>query len=152
MRAAEWGLPPASKHQSGAHGPAPASECGKKRECSRTRSRKEHRRKPEIMTNRILSMVKPLALSIFAVALLTLAQGVARADEVFIAGFTNGCFGALCAPGAAAASGGPGFSQRTLPRAAGKRRPPRGRRPTAPAPSAPTLPLGRTSTTWDQSA
>src|ERR1044072_19546 len=105
MRAAEWGLPPASKHQSGAHGPAPASECGKKRECSRTRSRKEHRRKPEIMTNRILSMVKPLALSIFAVALLTLAQGVARAGEGFIAGFTNGCFGALCAPGATATSG-----------------------------------------------
>ncbi|MDQ3742955.1 MAG: PEP-CTERM sorting domain-containing protein [Acidobacteriota bacterium] len=42
------------------------------------------------MTNRILSMVKPLALSIFAVALLTLAQGVARADEVTISGSTTG--------------------------------------------------------------
>jgi hypothetical protein len=34
------------------------------------------------MTNRILSTVKPLALSIFAVALFTLAQGVARADTI----------------------------------------------------------------------
>jgi hypothetical protein len=66
------------------------------------------------MTNRILSMVKPLALSIFAVALLTLAQGVARADEVYLAGFTNGCFGALCAPGATATSGGLTFSNSTF--------------------------------------
>jgi hypothetical protein len=66
------------------------------------------------MTNRILSMVKPLALSIFAVALFTLAQGVARADEVFIAGFTNGCFGAACAPGAPATSGGLTFSNSTF--------------------------------------
>jgi hypothetical protein len=34
------------------------------------------------MTNRILSTVKPLALGIFAVALFTLAQGVARADTI----------------------------------------------------------------------
>jgi hypothetical protein len=45
-------------------------------------------------------MVKPLALSIFAIAILALAQGEARADEVFIAGGTNGCFGAGCTPGA----------------------------------------------------
>ncbi|PYS83576.1 MAG: hypothetical protein DMF67_08680 [Acidobacteria bacterium] len=42
------------------------------------------------MTNRILSMVKPLALSIFAIALFTLAQGEARADEVTISGSTTG--------------------------------------------------------------
>jgi hypothetical protein len=42
------------------------------------------------MTNRILSMVKPLALSIFAIALFTLAQGVARADEVTVSGSTTG--------------------------------------------------------------
>src|SRR5437588_11887189 len=42
------------------------------------------------MTNRILSMVKPLALSIFAIALFTLAQGEARADEVKISGSTTG--------------------------------------------------------------
>ena len=66
------------------------------------------------MTNRILAMVKPLALSLFAVAFFTLAQGVARADEVFIAGFTNGCFGAACAPGATATSGGLTFSNSTF--------------------------------------
>ena len=42
------------------------------------------------MTNRIFSMVKPLALSIFAIALFTLAQGIARADEVTISGSTTG--------------------------------------------------------------
>src|SRR5689334_9653 len=66
------------------------------------------------MTNRILSTVKPLALGIFAVALFTLAQGVARADEVYLAGFTNGCFGAACAPGATATSGGLTFSNSTF--------------------------------------
>jgi len=45
-----------------------------------------------MMTNRILAMVKPLALSLFAVAFFTLAQGVARADEVTIAGSTSGAF------------------------------------------------------------
>src|SRR5918911_1948039 len=34
------------------------------------------------MTNRILSTVKPLALGLFAVALFTFAQGVARADTI----------------------------------------------------------------------
>ena len=52
------------------------------------------------MTKQILAMVKPLALGIFAIAFLALAQGEARADEVFIAGNTNGCFGAGCTPGA----------------------------------------------------
>ena len=42
------------------------------------------------MTNRILALVKPLVLSIFAVALFTLAQGEARADEVTITGSTTG--------------------------------------------------------------
>lgn len=66
------------------------------------------------MTNRILSTLKPLALSVFAVALFTVAQGVARADEVYLAGFTNGCFGAACAPGATATSGGLTFSNSTF--------------------------------------
>jgi len=59
-------------------------------------------------------MVKPLALGVFAFAFFTLAQGVARADEVFIAGFTNGCFGAACAPGASATSGGLTYSNSTF--------------------------------------
>jgi hypothetical protein len=66
------------------------------------------------MTNRILAMVKPLALGIFAIAFFALAQGEARADEVFVAGFTNGCFGASCAPGSAATSGGLSFSNSTF--------------------------------------
>src|SRR5215203_5722577 len=66
------------------------------------------------MTNRLLAMVKPFALSIFAVAFIALAQGVARADEVFIAGFTNGCFGAACAPGASATMLGLTYSNSTF--------------------------------------
>lgn len=66
------------------------------------------------MTTRILAMVKPLALSIFAIAFLALAQGQVRADEVYIAGFTNGCFGAGCAPGASGTSGGLTFSNSTF--------------------------------------
>ena len=66
------------------------------------------------MTNRILALVKPLVLSVFALAFFALAQGVARADEVFIAGFTNGCFGVACAPGASATSGGLTYSNSTF--------------------------------------
>lgn len=66
------------------------------------------------MTNRILALVKPLALSIAAIAFFTLAQGVARADEVFIAGNTNGCFGAACTPGASATFLGLTYSNSTF--------------------------------------
>ena len=66
------------------------------------------------MTNRILAMVKPLALSIFAIAFLALSAGEARADEVFIAGFTNGCFGAGCTPGASASIPGLTYSNATF--------------------------------------
>ena len=45
------------------------------------------------MTNRLLAMVKPLALGICAIAFLALAQGEARADEVTLVGSTNGVFG-----------------------------------------------------------
>src|SRR5687768_17511973 len=66
------------------------------------------------MTNRILAMVKPLALSIFAIAFLALSAGEARADEVFIAGGTNGCFGAGCTPGASATFLGLTYSNSTF--------------------------------------
>jgi hypothetical protein len=66
------------------------------------------------MINRTLALVKPFALSLFAVAFIALAQGEARADEVFIAGFTNGCFGVACAPGASATSGGLTYSNSTF--------------------------------------
>jgi hypothetical protein len=66
------------------------------------------------MTNRLLATVKPFALGLFAIAFIALAQGEARADEVFIAGFTNGCFGVACAPGASATSGGLTYSNATF--------------------------------------
>lgn len=44
------------------------------------------------MKTTIMAMVKPLVLSLVAVALLALGQGVARADEVRIAGSTTGSF------------------------------------------------------------
>ena len=50
------------------------------------------------MKNRILALAKSLALCAAALAFLTIASGEARADEVTIGGFTNGCFGAACVP------------------------------------------------------
>ena len=66
------------------------------------------------MINRTLAMVKPFALSLFAVAFIALAQGEARADEVFIAGNTAGCFGAGCTPGASATYLGLTYSNATF--------------------------------------
>lgn len=65
----------------------------------------------KISVSRIL---KSLSLAVAFVAVLTLGQGLARADEVFIAGFTNGCFGAGCTPGASATAGGLGYSNSTF--------------------------------------
>jgi hypothetical protein len=50
------------------------------------------------MKNHLLTMAKHLTLTIAAVAFLSIAQGTAKADEVFIQGYTNGCFGAACVP------------------------------------------------------
>ena len=44
------------------------------------------------MKNRILALTKSLALCLTALAIFALGQSVTRADEVFIAGYTNGCF------------------------------------------------------------
>jgi PEP-CTERM motif len=52
------------------------------------------------MLNRILALVKPLVLSFAAVSLLALAQSEVRADPVTF--YTEGCFGAACAPASAA--------------------------------------------------
>jgi hypothetical protein len=60
------------------------------------------------------TLLKPLALGVALIALFTVGQKTARADEVFIAGFTNGCFGAACAPGATATSTGLTFSNSTF--------------------------------------
>lgn len=40
----------------------------------------------------LLSIFKPIALGLAIIAIMTLGQGVAKAEEVFIAGYSNGCF------------------------------------------------------------
>jgi len=50
----------------------------------------------------VLSVFKPLTLGLAMIGIMTLGQSVAKADEVFLAGSTAGCFGAACAPGASA--------------------------------------------------
>jgi len=59
-------------------------------------------------------ILKSLSLVVGFAAVLTFGQGVARADEVFLAGFTNGCFGLACAPGASATAGGLTYSNATF--------------------------------------
>jgi PEP-CTERM motif-containing protein len=44
----------------------------------------------------LISIFKPIALSIAAIAVMGLGQGVVNADEVNIQGYTNGCFVAGC--------------------------------------------------------
>ncbi len=66
------------------------------------------------MRTHFTALLRTLSLGIALIALMTLSQGVARADEVFIAGFTNGCFGAGCTPGASATTLGLTFSNATF--------------------------------------
>ena len=66
------------------------------------------------MLHRLFSCARPLALGLLAVAFLGLSAGESRADEVFISGATAGCFGAACAPGAAATTGGLTYSNSTF--------------------------------------
>ncbi|MFN2498396.1 MAG: PEP-CTERM sorting domain-containing protein [Pyrinomonadaceae bacterium] len=44
----------------------------------------------------ILSILKTMTMALAVVAVMALSHSVAKADEVFIAGNTNGCFGAGC--------------------------------------------------------
>lgn len=62
----------------------------------------------------VARILKSLSLVIAFAAVLTLGQGVARADEVFIAGFTNGCFGLGCTPGSSATALGLTYSNSTF--------------------------------------
>lgn len=62
----------------------------------------------------VTRFLKSLSLAVGFAAVLTLGQGVARADEVLIAGFTNGCYGVGCTPGASATAGGLSFSNSTF--------------------------------------
>ena len=55
----------------------------------------------------LMSLIKPVAISLFAVAIMAIAQGAAKAEEVFVSGYSNGCFGAACvAPNTAATQTG----------------------------------------------
>ena len=67
-----------------------------------------------MFTIKVTQILKSLSLVVGFAAVLTLGQGVARADEVFIAGFTNGCYGVACAPGASATTGGLTYSNATF--------------------------------------
>jgi hypothetical protein len=58
--------------------------------------------------------IKQLILGLAAVVVLGAGHSTARADEVFIAGFTNGCFGPGCAPGASATIPGATYSNSTF--------------------------------------
>ena len=55
------------------------------------------------------TMLKPLAMAVALFAVFTATQGVAKADEVTVAGYTNGTFN-----GTPAAMQGPGFQQTSL--------------------------------------
>src|SRR4051794_3594857 len=58
--------------------------------------------------------IKYFILLAAALTLFATNYDMARADELFTAGFTNGCFGAACAPGASATSGGLVYSNATF--------------------------------------
>jgi hypothetical protein len=49
---------------------------------------------------KLISSLRLVAIGLFAVTAMALAQGTAKADEVLLSGSTAGCFGAACAPGA----------------------------------------------------
>ena len=52
----------------------------------------------QAMRNSVFSAFKPLVLGLFALAVVGLGGSVARADEVLITGYSNGCFNAACPP------------------------------------------------------
>ncbi len=66
------------------------------------------------MTSLIRHVSRHLFLSLFVLTIMAAAHTSARADQVFIAGFTNGCFGVACTPGASATSGGMTYSNSTF--------------------------------------
>ena len=54
------------------------------------------------MRSHILASLKPLAFGLALFAIIAAAQGVARADEVNFAGYTNGCFNCASPPNSSA--------------------------------------------------
>ena len=66
------------------------------------------------MGTSVLSLFKTITMAFAIVAIMALSHGMAKADEVYIGGFTNGCFGAACAPGASATLLGLSYSNSTF--------------------------------------
>jgi len=66
------------------------------------------------MTSLFRMVTKSLLLTIAGLTVFIGAHSTAKADEVFVAGFTNGCFGAACIAGASATAGGLTFSNSTF--------------------------------------
>ena len=66
------------------------------------------------MKSLIRLTTKQLVLSLVVLIILVVGHVTARADEVLIAGGTNGCFGIACAPGASATFLGLTFSNSTF--------------------------------------
>ena len=62
----------------------------------------------------LTTAAKAFGLVVALFTILTVGAGSARADEVFITGFTNGCFGAACTPGASASIPGATYSNATF--------------------------------------
>jgi hypothetical protein len=58
--------------------------------------------------------LRNLMLAVAAFLVMGFSATTSRADEVFIAGFTNGCFGAGCTPGASATVPGLSYSNSTF--------------------------------------
>jgi PEP-CTERM motif len=67
-----------------------------------------------MMFSVIKGAARYLMLGLAVMFLIAVNQKAAKADEVFIAGFTNGCYGAGCTPGASATAGGLVFSNSTF--------------------------------------
>jgi PEP-CTERM motif len=61
-----------------------------------------------------ISILRPIVLSLAAIAVIAVGHSVVKADEVHIAGSTAGCFGAGCTPGASATILGLTYSNATF--------------------------------------
>lgn len=66
------------------------------------------------MGTSIFSLLKTITMALAVVAVMALSLSSAKADEVYIAGGTNGCFGAACSPGASATILGLSYSNSTF--------------------------------------
>ena len=66
------------------------------------------------MKSFVRSTTRHLVLSLFVLTVLAAAHTTARADEVSIVGFTNGCFGVGCTPGTSASMPGITYSNSTF--------------------------------------